>query len=91
MSVMIHFNPRFSYATSNGPQSMIVADINDDNWLDIIVANGPSNNIGVFLNTANKTFINQTTYSTGSSPSTPSPARGIEFGDMKSQQWLTSI
>ena len=45
-----------------------VVDVNNDSKPDIIVANYDSNNVGVFLNTGNGTFIAQTTYSTSSNP-----------------------
>ena len=44
---------------------MAAADVNGDNRPDIIVTNSNSNNVGVLLNTGNSTFMNQTTYSTG--------------------------
>jgi hypothetical protein len=47
---------------------VVVADVNADNWPDVLVANRDSDNIGIFLNTGKGTFISQTTYSTGSGP-----------------------
>ncbi len=66
----IHFTAQTTYSTGNGsqPESVAVADVNGDNKTDIIVANWDSGNVGVFLNTGNGTFTNQTTYSTGSTP-----------------------
>ncbi|CAF1004333.1 unnamed protein product [Adineta steineri] len=48
------------------PMSIIAADFNNDNRLDIIVANYWTGDIGVFLGYENDTFSSQTTYSTGS-------------------------
>jgi cytolysin (calcineurin-like family phosphatase) len=53
---------------------VVVVDVNSDSKPDIIVANYGSNNVGVLLNTGNGTFIAQTTYSTGSSPTPRSVA-----------------
>jgi hypothetical protein len=49
------------------PYSVIVNDFNDDNHLDIAVANHGTNNIGVFLGYGDGTFSNQAIVSTGSS------------------------
>ncbi len=56
-----------TYSTGNGssPYSVAVADVNNDNNPDIVVANSGTNNVGVLLNAGNGTFLNQTTYSTG--------------------------
>jgi hypothetical protein len=74
-NIGVHFNsdngtflPPTTYSTGSGsnPLSVSVVDINGDNKRDIIVVNGGKNNIGVFLNIGNGTFLPQTTYSTGS-------------------------
>jgi hypothetical protein len=54
--------------------------VNSDNKPDIIVVNLSVNNVGVLLNAGNGTFLNQTTYSTGSSSS----PRGVTVGDVNS-------
>ena len=46
---------------------MTTADVNGDTKIDLIVANWGST-VSVLLNTGNGTFINQTTYSTGTNP-----------------------
>ncbi|CAF0742600.1 unnamed protein product [Adineta steineri] len=63
------FTSYASYATgtSSNPHSVAVGHFNDDKWLDIVVANSGSNNIGIFLGYGNATFSSQTTYSTGNS------------------------
>ena len=58
----------YSTGSDSNPQSVAVVDVNSDNKVDIIVANSGSNTIGVLLNTGNGTFLNQTTYLTGSGP-----------------------
>jgi hypothetical protein len=61
-----------TYSTGNAtsPYSVAVVDVNSDNQPDIVVVNEASNNVNVFLNAGNGTFLNQTTYLTGSSPRT---------------------
>jgi hypothetical protein len=55
------------YSTGNEslPVSVAVDDLNSDGWLDFVVANGDSDNVGVFLGLGNGTFSHRTTYSTG--------------------------
>jgi predicted nucleotidyltransferase len=66
----------FSTGSSSGPWSITIADFNNDNRLDIAVANQWSDNLGVFFGYGNGSFSNQTTYSTGSSSSPLSVAVG---------------
>ncbi|CAF1220352.1 unnamed protein product [Rotaria sp. Silwood1] len=47
------------------PIGIAVGDFNNDNRMDIVVANYGSDNVGVFLGNGNGTFWNQVTYSTG--------------------------
>jgi streptogramin lyase len=56
-----------TYSTGNGsnPHCVAVADLNDDDQLDIIVANYGTNNIGVLLGYGNGSFANITMFSTG--------------------------
>ncbi|CAF3725702.1 unnamed protein product [Rotaria sordida] len=49
------------------PYSLVVNDFNNDNYLDIAVANYGTNNIGVFLGNKNGSFTNQQVYSLNSS------------------------
>jgi 2-keto-3-deoxy-galactonokinase len=60
----------YSTGTGSTPYSVAVVDVNNDNKPDIIVANYGGSNVGVLLNAGNGTFLNQTTYSTGTG-STP--------------------
>ena len=54
-----------STGVQSRPHSVVLGHFNDDNKLDIAVANSGTNNIGVFLGYGDGTFTNQTTYSTG--------------------------
>ncbi|CAF4154507.1 unnamed protein product, partial [Adineta steineri] len=59
----------FPTGINSHPHSLIVGHFNDDNLLDIAVANYGTNNVGVLLGNNNGTFTSQTTYSlTTSSP-----------------------
>ena len=73
----------FSTGSNSKPVSVAAFDINDDNTLDIIVANSGANSIGVLLNTGNGTFTTQTTYSTGSYSAPTSVAAADVNGDNK--------
>jgi hypothetical protein len=52
----------YSTGSHSNPQVVVVSDINNDNKLDIIVANKDSHNIVVFLGHGNGTFGNRITY-----------------------------
>ena len=56
----------YSTGTDSNPMWVAVGDLNNDGCLDFVVANGDSDNVGVFLGLGNGTFSSQTTYSTGS-------------------------
>ncbi|CAF1043306.1 unnamed protein product [Adineta ricciae] len=64
------FRNQISYATTgldSYPESVYLADFDNDNQLDMVVANSWTNDIIVFLRYNNNTFSNQQRYSTGSS------------------------
>ena len=63
------FTQPTTYATGSHslPGGIAVADLNNDQHLDIVVASFGSNTIGVFLGMDNGTFINYTNIFTGSS------------------------
>ena len=73
-------------ANSNG-LSMLVDDLNNDHRLDIVVANGNYDNVGVFLGYGNGTFAPQRTYPTGYE-STPS---SISAGDLNNDTHLDLV
>ncbi|CAF4176589.1 unnamed protein product, partial [Adineta steineri] len=62
------FSTQMTYSTGDNSQpfSVTIGDFNNDQQLDIVVANSRTSNIGIFLSYGNGTFSSQTTYSTGS-------------------------
>jgi hypothetical protein len=70
----------YSAGTNSNPRAVAVVDVNSDNKPDIVVGNQGTNNVGVFLNAGNGTFLNQNTYSTG----TGSNPRSVVLVDMNS-------
>lgn len=57
----------YSTGSNSRPYSIVVSNFNNDNYLDIAVANYAINSIGIFLGYGNGTFANQTLFSLGSS------------------------
>jgi hypothetical protein len=57
----------FLTGSESRPYSIVVNDFNNDNYLDIAVANYATNNIAIFLGNGNGTFIDPTFFSLGSS------------------------
>jgi hypothetical protein len=51
----------FSTGDSSHPKSVATGDFNDDDHLDIVVANSGTHNIGIFLGNGNGTFAQQQT------------------------------
>ncbi len=62
------FLPQTTYSTgdNSNPRCVSVVDLNGDNKPEIIVANHDLDNIGIFVNIGNGTFLLQKSYSTGS-------------------------
>ncbi|CAF0975299.1 unnamed protein product [Rotaria sp. Silwood1] len=56
-----------SIGNDSSPTSVAVGDFNNDDRLDIAVANAGTHNIGILLGHGNGSFDEQTTYSTGDS------------------------
>jgi hypothetical protein len=63
------FENEETYPTGFGssPYSIVVSDFNNDNYIDIVVANYGNNNIGIFLGYGDGTFASQNVFFTGSS------------------------
>ncbi len=57
-----------AYAAASGPNSAMIADFNDDGYLDITVANENSNNISVFLGNGDGSFGSASNFSAGTTP-----------------------
>ncbi|CAF4324220.1 unnamed protein product, partial [Adineta steineri] len=57
----------YSTGTNSTPCMVAVGDFNNDNQLDLAVANYGVNNVGIFLGIGNGAFGSQSTLSTGSS------------------------
>ncbi|CAF5185093.1 unnamed protein product, partial [Rotaria magnacalcarata] len=55
----------FSTGNNSNPYAVVVSDFNNDNKLDIAVANSQANNIGIFLGYGNGSFTLLKCYSTG--------------------------
>ncbi|CAF1192554.1 unnamed protein product [Adineta ricciae] len=61
------FRHHITYATGydSFPYSVVVVDLNNDHYLDIVIANYGTDNIGIFLGYGDGNFTTQITYSTG--------------------------
>jgi hypothetical protein len=61
------FDSLTTYPTGSESQPTFVSvvDVNQDDKVDIVVANSNKNNVGILLNSGDGTFLPQTTYSTG--------------------------
>jgi hypothetical protein len=83
------FHNQITYPTGYDsiPYSLVVADFNNDSKFDIAVANYGTNNIGIFLGSANGLFTSQITYSTFSK-SNPS---SIAVGDFNNDKHLDIV
>jgi hypothetical protein len=74
----------FSTGNQSQPKSVAVGDFNNDDHLDIAVANSAANNIGILLGYGNGDFAPQLTYSTG----TDSVPSSIAIGDFNDDHHL---
>ncbi|CAF1210047.1 unnamed protein product [Adineta ricciae] len=66
INATINSQQTYSTGARSRPCSLAVADFNEDGYTDIAVANNGTNNIGIFFNNRNGSFLTQQTLSTGS-------------------------
>jgi hypothetical protein len=71
-----------------GPRSVAIGDFNNDNCLDMVVANHIVNNIDIFFGYGNGSFGNQMKYSTGVG-STPYMVAVADFNN--NYQWDIAV
>ena len=83
------FSSQTTFSTGSGsqPYSLAIGDFNNDNQLDIAIANYGSNNFGVLLGCVNGTFFSQLTYLTGDG----SQPFSIAVGDFNNDSRLDII
>ncbi|CAF4839652.1 unnamed protein product [Rotaria sp. Silwood1] len=77
----------YSIGTDSHPQSMIIADFNNDSHLDIIVANYGNDNIGILCGYGNGNFMKPITYTTGNG----SQPCSIAVGDFNNDSLLDIV
>jgi hypothetical protein len=77
----------FSTGYDSDPCSLTVADLNNDNKLDIVVANYGTNNVGVLLGHGNGTFQIQIIFTTG----TNSYPYSIAIDNLNSDTYLDIV
>ena len=53
----------------DGPRTVVTVDVNSDDHLDLVLANGDAANISVLLNDGKGGYTDETTFTVGSSPS----------------------
>jgi hypothetical protein len=75
----------FSTGPNSSPYSITSGDFNNDTYLDIVVANYNSSNVGIFLGYGNGSFGNQTTYPTSSQP------KSVAVGDFNNDTILDIV
>ncbi|CAM4809506.1 unnamed protein product [Rotaria magnacalcarata] len=77
----------YSTGYNSEQYSVAIGDLNNDNKLDIVVANFDANNIGILLGYGDGTFSTQTTFLTGSSSSPNS----VALGDFNNDHYLDIV
>jgi hypothetical protein len=65
----MHMNVQtVSYTTASGPVAVAIGDVNNDDYLDIAVANQNNNSVSIFLGSSAGTFSLDKSYSVGKGP-----------------------
>jgi hypothetical protein len=62
------FSGPYTYSAGAGARGVIVADVENDGDMDIIVANSSNDNVSILLNRGNATFPGLVNYSVGDNP-----------------------
>jgi hypothetical protein len=79
---------KYSTGTDSGPQSIAIADLNNDGVLDIVIGNYRSGNIGIFIGIGNGSFTDQTTYTVVGGGASPS---SVAIGDFNNDHRLDIV
>ena len=64
----VQFSAATNYAVAGGPVGIAVADLNHDNWPDLVTVNQSGNSISVLLGLGGGTFQSPTNYPVASNP-----------------------
>ncbi|MDJ0674655.1 MAG: FG-GAP-like repeat-containing protein [Calothrix sp. MO_167.B42] len=62
------FAPKTDYALPDDPEFIAMADVNEDDQLDLVTANSNEDSVSVLLNDGNGNFANKTDYAVGREP-----------------------
>src|SRR4029450_5643247 len=57
-----------NFGVGTGPRAVARADLNNDNHLDLVVANESTNNVSVLLGNGNGTFQSALSFAAGTGP-----------------------
>ncbi|CAF3745768.1 unnamed protein product [Rotaria sp. Silwood1] len=78
---------KYSIASESQPSFVAAGDFNNDNQMDIVIANNGTNNIVILLGFGNGSFANQIIYSTG----IESQPKSIAIGDLNNDKNMDII
>ena len=83
------FAEMISYSTENNsiPSDLTAGDLNNDNYLDIVISSVGTSSVGVFLGSIGGKFKDIMTYSTGNDSS---PLK-VDVGDFNNDNWLDIV
>ena len=65
---LLAFDPPRRYPTGDSPRSLAVADLDGDEWPDIVAANHISHDVSILLNDGTGAFLPHTTVAVGFDP-----------------------